>query len=258
MNEMSSSSTGNLHGKVALVTGAGAGIGSAIALELGQGGATVAVNYLSNQQQAEAVVADIEKNGGRAFAVQGNVQQQDSVVAMLEKIQNELGGIDILVLCAGPAAFWTRFVDQQQEAFEEKLLAETRSFIIPARLVANDMVSRGHGCIIGLSSVLARKTTEGFIAHAVAKSAVEALLRGMALELAPAGVRVNTIAPSLTRTPASSWVPEEVIEQTVAETPGGRLCTPEDVARAVAMVASDDASFISGAYIPVNGGLLLG
>lgn len=257
MSEISHS-TKSLNGKVALVTGAGAGIGAAIALELGRCGATVAVNYLSNRAQAEAVVAEIERQGGQARAVQGDVQQHESAVAMVEEIGNELGSIDVLVLCAAPPAFWTRFIDQQQASFEEKLLAETRSFFITAQLVAKDMMKQGSGCIIGLSSVLARKTTEGFATHAVAKSAVEALLRNMALELTPAGVRVNTVAPSLTRTPGSSWVPQEGIEQTIADTPMGRLCTLEDVAKAVAMVASDDAAFMSGAYIPVNGGLLLG
>lgn len=118
------------------------------------------------------------------------------------------------------------------------------------------MVTRGRGSIVGISSVLARKPTEGFTTHAVAKSAVEAMLRGMALELAPLGIRVNTIAPSLTLTPGSSWVPDEAIQQTLAETPVGRLCTVEDVARAVAMVASDDADFIAGAYLAVNGAML--
>ena len=258
MNDVANNSTLRLNGKIALVTGASAGIGAATALELGRCGAAVAINYLSNHEKAEAVVASIEQGGGRAIAIQGDIQKEDSVAAMLEVIRREFGVIDILVLSAAPPAFWTRFVDQQKDSFEEKLLAETRSFFVTAQLVARDMVERGSGTIIGLSSVLARKATEGFITHAVAKSAVEALLRGMALELAPAGVRVNTVAPSLTLTPGSSWVPEQGIEQTVAETPMGRLCTIEDVAKVVAMVASDDAAFISGAYIPVNGGMLMG
>jgi 3-oxoacyl-[acyl-carrier protein] reductase len=249
---------GNLSGKVALVTGASDGIGAAIARELGRNGATVAVNYLSNKAQAERVVADIRHNGGNGLAVQSNVQQQDSVHNMLEEVGEKLGAIDVLVLSYGPPAFWTRFVDQEQDAFEEKLLAEIRSFFIVGKAVAADMAARGSGCIIGLSSVLARNTSEGFSAHAIAKSGVEAMLRSMALELAPAGVRVNTVAPSLSQTPGSSWVPDEGVEQTIAHTPLGRLCTPEDVAKAVVMVASDDAEFICGAYMPVNGGLLLG
>ena len=152
-------------GQIVLVTGAGAGIGAAIAEELGLQGATVAINYIQNKTRAESVAANIKDSGGNAMAVQGDVESEASV---------------------------------------------------------------------------------------------EAMLKTMALELAPAGIRVNTIAPSLTQTPGSSWVPDESIEQTIADTPLGRLCTPEDIAKAVAMIASDDLSFITGAYIPVNGGLQLG
>jgi len=247
----------NLTNQVALVTGASAGIGAAVALELGRRGATVAVNYLSNSTRAAEVVAKIEQAGGRAIAIQADVQQEEAVTGMLTQVQRDLGGIDTLVLCAAPPAFWSTFIDQSWSSFEEKLLAETRSFFITAQQAARQMTQRGTGCIIGLSSVMARQANQGFTTHAVAKSAIEALLRNMALELAPTGVRVNHVAPSLTRTLGSSWVPEEAIEQTIAQTPLGRLCTPEDVARTVAMIASDDASFITGACIPVNGGLLL-
>ena len=105
---------------------------------------------------------------------------------------------------------------------------------------------------------MGRKTVEGFGVHSMVKAAVEAMLRTMALELAQAGIRVNTVAPSLTNTPGSSWVTDEGIEQTIADTPLGRLCAPEDIAKAVAMIASDNADFITGAYIPVNGGSLFG
>lgn len=257
IEEGSSAATG-LGGKVALVTGASAGIGAAIAQELGRCGAKVAVNYNSNRKQAEAVVRDIEKSGGKALAVQGDVQEQDSVKLMLETIQRQLGAIDILVLSAAPPAYWTRFIDQQQDSFEEKLLAEVRSFFITARAVASDMVERGSGSIVGLSSVKARQPTDGFAAQTIAKSAVEGLLRSMAQELTPSGVRVNIVAPSLTITPGTSWLPKQGIEQIVAHTPMNRLCSPEDVAKAVSMVASDAAGFISGAYIPVSGGMLLG
>ena len=245
-------------GEIVLVTGASAGIGAAIAEELGQQGATVAINYLHNKSRAEAVVSRIRASGGNAKAIQGDVTNEASVDAMLKAIEQELGPIDILVLCAAPPAFWSRMVDQPLGTFEEKLLSEMRSFMITGSLVGKAMEQRGKGCIIGLSSVMGRKTVEGFGVHSMVKSAVEAMLKTMALELGPAGIRVNTIAPSLTQTPGSSWVPDEGIKQTIADTPLGRLCTPKDIAKAVAMIANDDASFITGANIPVNGGLSLG
>ncbi len=247
-----------LSGKIVLVTGAGAGIGAAIAEELGRQGATVAVNYVRNKSRAENVVSNIKANGGRSIAVQGDVESEPSVKAMLETIEQELGPIDILVLSAAPPAFWSRIVDQPMNTFEEKLLAEMRSFMITGSLVGKQMERRGAGCIIGISSVMGRKIIEGFGVHSMVKSAVEAMLSTLALELAHAGVRVNIVAPSLTQTPGSSWVPSEAIEQTIADTPLGRLCTPQDIAKVVAMIASDDAGFITGAYIPVNGGLYLG
>jgi 3-oxoacyl-[acyl-carrier protein] reductase len=248
---------GTFTGKIVLVTGASAGIGAAIAQEFGQQGATVAINYLNNRSSAVGVADYIKTSGGNAIAVQGDVTNEASVKAMLKSIEQELGSIDILVLCAGPPAFWSRIVDQPLDTFEEKLLSEMRSFMIAGSLVGKSMESRGKGCIIGLSSVMGRKTIEGFGVHSMVKSAVEAMLKTMALELGPAGIRVNTVAPSLTQTPGSSWVPDEGVEQTIADTPLGRLCTPEDVAKAVAMIANDDAGFITGAYIPVNGGLLI-
>ena len=255
---MTNNNQAEMAGKVVLVTGASGGFGAEIAREFGRKGATVAVNYLSNQANAESVVNDIEQLGGKGIAVQGDLQQQDSVDAMLAAVSEQVGDIDILVLNYGPPAFWTRFVDQEQAALEEKILAELRSFFITAKTVSNQMVERGRGTIVGLSSVLARNTTEGFSAHAMAKSSVEAMLRAMALELAPAGIRVNTVSPSLSVTPGSSWVPQEGVDGTVEHTPLGRLCQPEDVAKVVAMVASDDAGFMCGAYVPVNGGLLMG
>lgn len=249
---------GTFTGKVVLVTGAGAGIGAAIAEEMGSQGATVAINYLQNKTRAETIVSDIKANGGDAMAVQGDVQSEASVEAMITSIEQELGSIDILILNAAPPAFWSRIVEQPINIFEKKLLAEMRSFMITGSLVGKAMEQRGKGCIIGLSSVLAQKEVVGFGVHSMVKSAIEAMLRTMALELAPAGIRVNTIAPSLTQTPGSSWVPNEGIEQTITDTPLGRLCTPKDIAKTVAMIASDDASFITGACIPVNGGLQLG
>lgn len=247
-----------LAGKIALVTGAGAGIGAAIAEELGRQGAAVAVNYKQNISRAEKVVAKLRTAGGAAIAVRGDVENESSVKAMLETIAQELGPIDILVLSAAPPAFWSRIVDQPMDTFESKLLAELRSFMITGSLVGKAMEQRGAGCIIGISSVMGRKTVEGFGVHSMVKAAVEAMLRTMALELAQAGIRVNTVAPSLTNTPGSSWVTDEGIEQTIADTPLGRLCAPEDIAKAVAMIASDNADFITGAYIPVNGGSLFG
>lgn len=244
-----------LTGKTALITGASQGIGAETAKLLGSNGATVIVNYHSNQAAAESVVDEIVGAGGKAVAIRADVQNETSTRQMVDQAITQFGSIDILVLNAAPPASWKLFEALTQEELETKLLTEVRGYFIPAKIVTNRMIKAKSGCIIGLSSVLARLPASGFSAHTITKSAIEGMLRAMALELAPHGIRVNTVAPSLTVTPGSSWVPQEGIEDTVAHTPMGRLCRLQEIASAIMMMASDDASFITGACLPVNGGM---
>lgn len=241
--------------KVALITGASQGIGAEAAKLLAANGASVIVNYHSNQAAADSVIADIVRAGGKAVAIQGDVQNETSTRQMIEQAEARFGSVDILILNAAPPASWQLFADLSQEELETKLLTEVRGYFIPAKIVANRMIAAKSGCIIGLSSALARSPAPGFSAHTITKSAIEGMLKAMALELAPHGIRVNTVAPSLTVTPGSSWVPQEGVEETIANTPMGRLCSLQDIASAILMMASDDASFITGACLPVSGGM---
>jgi len=244
-----------LTGKVALITGASQGVGAETAKLLAGNGASVIVNYHRNQVAADLIVEDIVRTGGKAVAIRGDVQNEESTRQMVEQAVANFGQIDILVLNAAPPASWQLFTELSQEELETKLLTEVRGYFIPAKIVANQMIATKSGCIIGLSSVLARSPAPGFSAHTTTKSAIEGLLKAMALELAPHGIRVNVVAPSLTVTPGSSWVPQEGVEDTIAHTPMGRLCSLQDIASAVLMIASDDASFITGACLPVDGGM---
>nr|MBN2276877.1 SDR family oxidoreductase [candidate division Zixibacteria bacterium] len=244
----------NLGGKIALVTGSSRGIGAATAKMLAKHGAAVAVNYVNSKEAAENVVADIVKHGGKAIAFQADVRKKDEVDQMLAEITRELGPIDILVLNAGAKVPFKPFIELTYDEFKNKVLGELDGFFHPLKGVIPSMIQRKKGIIVGISSGLSRHPGYGFSAHTTAKSGIDGLMKSLALELGPKGIRVNTIAPGLTMTDATSWLPPEQIKRSAETTPLRRVGHPEDIAGAVLMIVSDEAGFISGAYIPVSGG----
>jgi len=244
----------SLRGKAALITGASRGIGAASAVLLAKHGAAVGVNYVANKDAADGVVRDIVSNGGEALAVQADARDSKQVNAMTEKITSELGPVDILVLNAGMKVPFKPFMELSYEEFEGKVMGELDCFFHPVKAVVPSMIERKMGCIIGISSGLSRYAAPNFSAHTTAKSAVDGLMKALALELGPFGVRVNTIAPGLIMTDATSWQPKEQVAAVAARTPLGRVGQPEDVAGMVLAMAMDETAFVSGAYIPVSGG----
>jgi len=243
-----------LKGKVALVTGASRGIGAATAKLLAQHGAAVAVNYNKSKEAAEAVVKAIAAGGGKAIAVHADARDSDQVKVMVEKTFSELGPIDILVLNAGMNVPFKPFMNLTHEEFEGKVMGELDCFFHAVKFVAPSMMERKKGCIIGISSGLSRYAAPNFSAHTTAKSAVDGLMKSLALELGPFGIRVNTVAPGLTVTDATSWMPKEQLDGHAAHTPLRRVGLPEDIAGAVLAMASDWTGFVTGIYLPVSGG----
>ncbi len=244
----------SLQGKVALVTGASRGIGAASAKMLARHGASVAVNYCKSKESAEAVVQEIVGHGGTAVAVPADVRDANQVHAMTERVISDLGLVDILVLNAGMKVPFKSFMDLSHEEFEGKVMGELNCFFYPVQAIAPSMIERKQGCIIGISSGLSRYAAPNFSAHTTAKSAVDGLMKALAFELGPFGIRVNTIAPGLTMTDATSWMPPEQIAASAARTPLRRVGQPEDIAGMVLAMAMDETGFVSGAYIPVSGG----
>ena len=246
-----------LEKKVALVTGASRGIGAATARLLGRHGAAVGVNYLASDVKAGEVVAGIEEAGGRAVALQADVRDPGQVGRMVSLLEDALGPIDVLVLNASVSFEVKPFLQMDWADFEAKLLGEMQAAFHCVRAVAPSMVERGAGTIVGVSSTLSRHPGEGFASHSAAKSGLDAFLKSLALELGPKGVRVNVVAPGLTLTDATAFVPDEQKDLLARMTPLRRNALPEDVAGVILALSCDETRFVNGAYVPVSGGHLM-
>ena len=239
-------------GNVALVTGASRGIGAAVARALAAEGAAVAVNYFGSEAAAQAVVADIRAAGGRALAVQADARDRAQVEAMAATVKVELGPVGILVLNAAISFPMAGFMDYPWEAFEAKVLGEMGAAFHGCRTVVPQMLERKGGAIVAITSGLARNPGAGFCAHSAAKAALEGLVRALAFELGPMGIRVNAVAPGLTLTDATAGLAEKHKQAAAAHAPLRRNGLPEDVAEAVLGILK--AGFVTGATLPVNGG----
>jgi 3-oxoacyl-[acyl-carrier protein] reductase len=244
-----------LQDRVALVTGASRGIGAATAKLLASHGAAVGVNYYSSESAAQEVVDDIKKDGGKALAVKGDVREMPEVESMVQQVTEAFGAIDTLVLNANASFAIAPFLDHKWEDFEAKLLGELKGAFYPCKVVVPSMVEHKRGSIIAVSSVAARYASEGFIAHSTAKSGLDGFVKSLALELGPHGIRVNAVAPGLIETDATASQPQEWKDNMAQMVPLRRNGQPEDVAGAILLLASEEARFITGSYLLVNGGL---
>lgn len=246
-----------LKGKIALITGSSRGIGAATAIKLAKQGASVAVNYNNSKGSAQEVVAAITKNEGRAIAVKANVFDKTEVERMVRKVEKQLGKIDILVLNAGAKFKVAPFMEQTWEGFETKILNEIKGSFWTIKAVLPSMIERKAGSVIIVSSGLSRRPNIGFSAHSTAKSALDGFAKSLAFELGPIGIRVNVVAPGLTLTDATDFMPQGRKEAIANLVPLRRLGLPEDIAGAILLYASDETKFITGNYLPVNGGQMM-
>jgi 3-oxoacyl-[acyl-carrier protein] reductase len=246
-----------LEGRVVLVTGASRGIGAATARLLAKNGARVAVNYSQSEAAARGVVQSITAEGGHALAVGADVRDGAAVAAMVRQVEADLGPVDTLVANASIRFPMVPFVEMAWEGFEAKLVGELKAAFHSCKAVVPDMIERRRGCIIFVSSGLSRRPGPGFSAHTTAKSGLDGFAKALALELGPQGVRVNVVAPGLTRTDAIAHMSEQALAAAGRGTPLGRVAEPEDVAGAVLMLASEEARFVTGTYLSVSGGSLM-
>jgi len=234
-----------LDGKNALVTGASRGIGRAIATELAEAGATVVVGYNSGREEAEELASQV---GGRA--VQADVSSADDAKRLVE----EAGELDILVNNAGITrdGLLARMPDDDWRAVLETNLS---SMFYTCRAACRPMMKRRGGAIVNISSIVGLHGNPGQTNYAAAKAGIIGFTKSLARELGSRGVRANVVAPGYVHTRLTDVLPEELQDAMVQNTPLGRIGTPEDVASTVRFLVSDEASFITGEVLLVDGGL---
>jgi 3-oxoacyl-[acyl-carrier protein] reductase len=235
----------SLEGKTALVTGGSRGIGRAVALELAHAGATVVVGYRSEAGEAEAVASEI---GGRA--VQADVSDPEQAKALVD----EAGEIDVLVNNAGTTrdGVLARMLDEDWRTVIETNLSST---FYTCRAAARGMMKRRGGAIVNVSSIVGVHGNWGQTNYAASKAGIIGFTKSLARELGSRGVRANVVAPGYVKTALTEAIPGDAREAMLANTPLGRLGDPENVAAAVRFLVSDEASFITGEVLLVDGGL---
>lgn len=244
--------------KTALVTGASKGIGAGIALELASAGATVAVNYASDKDGAEAIVRTITSRGGKAVALQGDVSNSADVTRIVAHVASTFGSIDILVNNAG--VYRSMPISEISEAeFHREMNVNLLGPLLMIRESIKHFGSSG-GSIINIGSAASRSLPPEFSIYAASKSGLDAITGVLAKELAPRGIRVNSVNPGATlsegtREAGLYGVGSDFEKRLVSMTPLGRIGTPQDIARVVVFLASEDSAWLTGEIIHATGGL---
>ena len=245
--------TGPLSGRLALVTGAGMGIGQGIARELSRQGADVAIHYASSAAGARETVDEIQKAGGKATALHGNLREVDQCRRVVEDAAKFLGGLDILVNNSGVTRSFD-ILETTQEIYDEVFDLNIRGYFFCAQTALPHLLRRGGGSILNITSVHGFAGYTNHAAYAGTKGAIIAFTRELAIELAPKHVRVNAIGPGLIEVPRYFDDPNYTTEIGAARVPWGRVGTPADIGYAAAFLVSDAADFITGQVLYVDGG----
>jgi NAD(P)-dependent dehydrogenase (short-subunit alcohol dehydrogenase family) len=245
-----------LKDKVALVTGAGRGIGRGIAQVFAEEGAHVAINYLELPEEAEAVAASVRALGRRATTAQADVANRAQVEAMFEKVWKELGPIDILVNNAGIETI-VPFLDLTDEQWTRLTDTNLRGSWLCSQVFCRRVVAEKRtASIVNIGSIQAAKVLPGRTHYAPTKLGLEALTRNMSAEMTPLGIRVNCVHPGLIDTDMTAWVMKspDILPMVLAQISLGRAGQPREIGHVVAFLASDEAGYVTGQSLHVDGG----
>ncbi|MCH8849808.1 MAG: 3-oxoacyl-[acyl-carrier-protein] reductase [Chloroflexi bacterium] len=246
----------DLAGKSALVTGGSRGIGRAISLALADRGAHVAVNYVTNAQAAAEVVQQIEGGGGRALAIQGDVSNAEDARRLVDETIRAFEGLDILVNNAGLTQD-NLLLRMSEESWDRVMEVDLRGAYLCTKAALRPMIRRRWGRIVNIASVAGLVGNAGQANYAAAKAGLIGFTKSIAKEVASRQVTANAIAPGLVRTEMTAHLTEAQEQAVLQLVPLGRAAKPEDIAPAVVYLASEEASYVTGTVIAVDGGLVM-
>ena len=243
-------------GKAAIVTGASRGIGREIALQLAQEGAKVAVNYSGSKDKADEVVLQIKDAGGEAFAIQADVSNSDSVKKMVDMTIENFGSIDILVNNAGITKD-NLLVRMKEDEWDDVININLKGVFLCTKGVSRQMMRQRAGKIVNVASIVGVSGNAGQANYVAAKAGVIGFTKTTAQELAARNINVNAVAPGFITTDMTDALNEDMKNQMLANIPLGKLGSPENVAKTVMFLLSDDAAYITGQTIHVDGGMVM-
>lgn len=245
-----------LKGKNALVTGGSRGIGKAIALELAKEGANVAINYTSNQEKADEAVKEIEDYGVKAIAIQGNVTDKEAVAAMIKTFDQHFDTLDVLINNAGITKD-NLLIRMKEEDWDRVLDVNLKGVFLATKAVARKMIKQKQGKIINLSSVVGVMGNPGQGNYCASKAGVIGFTKSIAKELGGKNITVNAIAPGFIETDMTEVLSDKAKEEMLRNVPLKRPGKPEDVAKLVSFLSSENADYITGQVIHVDGGMVM-
>lgn len=245
-----------LEGKVALITGASRGIGRAIALKLAAEGAKVAINFAGNITKAEEVKNAVESSGGEAMLVQGDVSDFEKVNEIVKKVVDTWGRLDILVNNAGITRD-NLMLKMSESDFDSVIATNLKGVFNCTKAVTRLMMKQHSGRIVNMSSVVGLMGNAGQANYAAAKAGIIGFTKSVAKEFAPRGITVNAVAPGFIETDMTDALPDKIKTDLTEKIPIGRIGKPEDIANAVMFFVADDAAYITGQVICVDGGMAM-